>query len=87
MPGPGLEDQTMELKNKSKVCFWRRVCAGLYKLGDIEVDRRWHNSGPCFGTEMWHVIINGQTIEKHAYLADAKKAAHRLDREFKNKLY
>lgn len=60
----------MKTKNK-----WHRVCAGLYKLGDIEVDRRYHSSGPCARNEMWHVVVNGKSVEKHAYLSCAKEAA------------
>ena len=67
--------------NKTKTCFWHRECAGLYRLGDITVEQIWHPDGICAGNNMWHVIINGKTIVKWAYLSDAKKTAHKIDRE------
>lgn len=67
------------LTNKTKVCFWNRVCAGLYRLGDITVDQIWHSDGPCAGNYMWHVIVDGKTLVKHAYLKEAKKEAIRID--------
>ena len=66
--------------NVSKICFWQRVCSGLYRLGDIEVRQIYHNTGICAGTNMWHVQINGETFISWPYLKDAKKTAHQLDR-------
>ena len=67
--------------NRKKTCFWHRVCPGLYRLGDIEVEQIWHTNGPCKGSHMWHVFIDGKSIVSHAYLKDAKKEAHRIDRK------
>lgn len=65
--------------NKTKICFWERICAGLYRLGDIEVNQIYHNQGTCEGQHMWHVIVDGKTLIKWSYLKDAKKSAHKLD--------
>ena len=69
--------------NKTKVCFWTRICAGLYRLGNITVERNWHSKGICAGNYMWHVVVEGQTTVKHAYLKEAKKAAYKIDRGVK----
>ena len=58
---------------------WHRVCSGLYRIGSVTVDQVWHSEGICAKSFMWHVIVNERTIEKWAYLSDAKKAAHKLD--------
>lgn len=67
--------------NKSITCVWQRVCPGLYQLGDITVERIWHDEGVCAGNYMWHVFINDRTFVKWAYLRDAKASAHTIDRE------
>jgi len=59
---------------------WRRVCPGVYRLGDITVEQIWHSSGPCAGNNMWHVIVGGKTLITWAYLRDAKQFAHKTDR-------
>jgi len=51
---------------------WHRICAGLYKIGDVTVDRQWYRGYQC---DMWHVIVDGRFVEMHAYLRDAKAAA------------
>ena len=61
---------------------WHRVCGGLYKMGDITVDRVWH---PEHNDFMWHVIVDGETVESWAYLKSAKEAAHKINREVNKK--
>ena len=73
--------------NKNKICFWQRVCAGLYKLGDITVEQVYHSEGVCRGQQMWHVIVNGRTVQKWAYLKDAKADAYRIDAKAHIKKY
>ena len=66
--------------NKEKICFWRRVCSGRYRIGDITVEEIWHPEGTGDNRYMWHVIVEGQTVETWAYLKDAKRAACKIDR-------
>lgn len=60
------------------VYFWHRICPGLYRIGNIYVEKIWHSKGACKGSHMWHVIVDGRTLVKWAYLRDAKRAAHKL---------
>ena len=66
--------------NRTKVCFWHREFAGLYLLGDIVVEQIWHTKGVCANSWMWHVKIGGNTIVTWAYLKDAKRSAHLINK-------
>ena len=66
--------------NRIKTCFWHRVCAGKYRLGDIVVEQHWHSSGVCKNSNMWHVKINNETVVSWAYLKDAKNSAHLINK-------
>jgi len=59
------------------------VCPGVYTLGDIEVIQVYHWDGHLAGHDIWHVIVNGRLVEMRAYLRDAKKAAHKIDRDIR----
>jgi hypothetical protein len=80
----GLNQKHRSLKmlnlNKTKTCFWEKVCPGKYTLGDITVKQVWETDGPCKNSHMWHVIIDGKTFIKWTYLKDARKTAIKLDR-------
>lgn len=67
---------TLEL-NQTKTCFWHKhseYTDTIYRMGDIYVEYKGR-------TGMWHVIIDGQTIETHKYLGQAKVSTHRIDKE------
>lgn len=71
--------------NKTKICCWQKLVPGLYRIGDISVEQIWHFDGACEGQFMWHVIIDGKTVEKWAYLKDAKKQAHVINQRCQHK--
>ena len=66
--------------NRTKICFWHRITCGLYEIGDIIVEKHYHTTGTCAGSDMWHVKIENQTVVSWAYLKDAKKSAHLINR-------
>ena len=54
---------------------WRRICAGLYEVGGVRVERRWHRGYCC---EMWNVLVGEECVEMDGYLRDAKDTATAL---------
>ncbi len=72
--------------NKNKICFWHRRHPGSYRMGDINVEQIWHSDGVCADNFMWHVIVSGKTLITWAYLKEAKREAHLIDRYIKANL-
>ena len=60
---------------------WRRICSGHYEIGNIAVHERWHprgtydSRGNYAKSFMWHIIVDGKSVEGWAYLKDAKEVA------------
>jgi len=55
-----------------------RICPGHYQVSGVPLPRSIHILSiwkPEWEQDMWHVVVDGASVESHSYLRHAKEAA------------